>query len=197
MLAEDTKRRVCKAVEDGAMGVAAKQLLSEGIHDPDNPEVLAKLRSLHPPTEVPAVPVPACPGETPARNKERPGSEKRLEAARQAVMGFRPGAAAGPSGLKPRHVQGLCDPATPNGTHLLAALDAFVGVCLSGAIPQEVATCMGSANLIAMQKKGAAGTQATSRVELESIQAILDWCGSDDLVSLWDVDWSPSPAPWQ
>ena len=75
---------------------------------------------------------------------------------KQVVLQFPPGSAAGPTGLRPQHVQDVLRGAAGTASLLLEALDSFVGEALGGLLPPAIAPYLCSARLIPL-RKGAVG----------------------------------------
>ena len=99
-------RTIRSLVEEGALSKAAKHLVSEGLADATDPQVIEKLRSLHPTAE----PV-ATGGDHALPDFIDSGFQDNEDAcdwgrlAWQAVTTFAPGSAPGPSGLRPGHLK--------------------------------------------------------------------------------------------
>ena len=64
---------------------------------------------------------------------------KRTKAMRETVLQFALGSAAGPSGLRPQHLQDIIRNDAGTGALLIAALDRLVGQALGGRLPQTAA----------------------------------------------------------
>ena len=138
-------------IEEGALAKAAKHLVSLGPIDTTNPDVVAKLRNLHPDG-----PTPVLGGSShlPRTNGAHPELEDAewAQAAFQAVASFPPGSAAGPSGLRPCHLK-ECLRRPGSCAALQSGLGAFVEAGVRGNLPRAMATYMCSNNLIAIGKK--------------------------------------------
>ena len=152
-ISEETKRSVKAAVQDGALSLAARQLLSSGLADTSDPRVTQRLADLHPPEPFLIIP-PGSAGPLPPPFHLPPGSLERLDLITAGLRSFRPGSKPGPSGLRPAHLLAMTNPVNPLSAPLLLQLDRFVGLALSGSLPPFCTPLLGAANLIALRKRG-------------------------------------------
>ena len=135
-------------IGEGALGKAAKHLVSEGIHDPCDPKVLEILRLLHPqPPNGPTI--PDCPTWGTCLEDD-PGIRKQT--LKTVIQSFPPGSAPGPSGLRPKHLQDILQGDQQGSTALLHGLAMLTESCETGNMPQTAATALCSASLIALKK---------------------------------------------
>ena len=128
-----------------------QSLLSDGVHDPTDPDVLQRLQSLHPQaTEK------DCLDEFPRRVGEfsfpTDITDDWLAIVRSAIASFAKGSAPGPSGLRPCLLQDLVLYNRRPGD-LLSALALFTSTCLNGELPPTVAPMICAARLIPLRKK--------------------------------------------
>ena len=129
---------------EGALGKAAKHLTSEGVHDASAPDIRSALESLHPQPE--ALPtIPPIPNWGDCLTEDQ-GERKGL--LRDAIKAFPPGSSAGPSGLRPRHVQDILQGDQEGISALLHGLSVLSEACQSGALPVPAASWLCSATLI-------------------------------------------------
>ena len=153
VLSDGARRQVMRSIEDGAFTLAARQLLSKGVHDVITAPVEATLRGLHPlETGVTPIPHPEGGWKPPSLYDEPAGSAARMAAIMDAISGFKAGSAPGISGLRPHHLQQLTPAGNPHTTELLMQLDIFVQVCLEGKLAMTMAHVLGAASLVAMKK---------------------------------------------
>ena len=135
---------------DGAFSKAVCHLLSEGIHDASDPSVIEVLRTKHP-RAPPAPPLEPLPD--PLDWDETPeGEEARLREIREIVLRFPLASGAGPSGLRPQHLQDLLRQDHGSAGPLNQALDALIRACLDGKFPASAAPYLCGANLIPLRK---------------------------------------------
>jgi hypothetical protein len=140
-------------MQDGAFSKAVKHLLSEGIHDPSDPAVVALLREKHP---VGPIPRPLINPRGWHKDTSEEGTKERLQLIKQAILSFPPGSSAGPSGLRANYLQDILKTESTSSSLLLRSLDRFVCLCLEGRIPPDVAPFLACANLIPLKKAGSA-----------------------------------------
>ena len=136
-------------VTEGAIGKAAKHLLSEGLHDAASPGILDTLKSLHP---QPAAP-PTLPPQTEQWGDvllDDIGERKKL--LKEVITRFPPGSAPGPSGLRPRHLQDILQGDSVGASRLLEGLSLLTELCETGNLPVAAANCLCAASLIALKK---------------------------------------------
>ena len=133
-------------IEEGAPAKAARHLLSEGLADPGDPAVAAKLGSLHP-----QVPLPDC-GRIPPTQPPDWLPTLSQDDVLEAITSFPPGSAAGPSGLRPVHLRDCVRrPGVSSG--LLIALRDLAQGFLGGSFPEAVAPLLCASNLVPLRKK--------------------------------------------
>ena len=85
-------------VAEGAPGKALTLLTSQGVHDSSDPEVLQRLKDLHP--AGPTLPVPVAAPRVALVD----WPDEALAKMRSLVHSFPPASAGGPSGLRPQHL---------------------------------------------------------------------------------------------
>ena len=99
-------QRVVRAVGNGAISKACQLLVSDGVLDASKPEVMQKLRELHPQEEVP--PEISLEGlEKLAFGSGEEEVRQRLIDLRGAIFSFPNESAPGPSGLRPDHLKDM------------------------------------------------------------------------------------------
>ncbi len=138
-------------LEDGAYGKAVARLLSNGVHDAAEEAVRAKLESLHP-KATPVDPSSLPPPQPWERDESEDGVRARLRCLREVVVAFPNGSAAGPSGLRPQHLQDVLRHDGGAASLVLTALDCFSLLCLDGKVLPAAAPFLASANLIPLRK---------------------------------------------
>ena len=143
-----TLDRVRQLVGEGAARKALDTLLSTGTHDPTDPAVLHKLRSLHPQAPQPILSTLSATLDPMLGDGEAGFWEPII---RDAVMHFPRASAPGPSGLRPSHLQDALR-RRGRGLALLAALSDLTALWLKGALPQEHAPYLCGANLTPLRK---------------------------------------------
>ena len=131
-------------------------LVSDGVHDATDTQVIDKLRALHPseaavgPSDIRDIPLLIGDDATPDDKRDRLTSILHL------VRSFPKESAAGPSGLWPSHLQDcLIDETLPESKELIEALDAFVCWAASGRIPLPAAPFLCAARLTPLRKPAA------------------------------------------
>lgn len=141
-------------VQDGAYSKAVKHLLSDGVHDAHDAAVRAKLEALHPQREPPQASLhhEAWPWDV---NDD--AEDKFLRAIRQTMLAFPAGSAAGPSGLRPQHLQDVLMHQAGSAASVTSSLAQFVKMCLDGQLPPAAASFLCSANLLPLRKPGKPG----------------------------------------
>ena len=142
-------------MRDGAFSKAIRYLTSEGIHDPLDPTVLASLRDKYPPCSPPARPTADLP--RPEWDDTPEGVDQRLKDLKHVIMSFPLASGAGPSGLRPQHLQDIFHHDKGPAGPMLQALDAFCKACLDGSLPPSASHFLCSASLIPL-RKGADGS---------------------------------------
>ena len=155
-LSEDTIRSVRALVEEGALSKAVKRLASEGFHDPNDLEVLKRLRALHPAgcSTLPPEPVLRSAKNSAEEEWLATDYESRINQVRQCVLSFPIGSGAGPSGLRPLHLREMLVDAEQEGcNHLMAALLEFVHRAWIGDLPPQVTQYICCARLFPLRKK--------------------------------------------
>ena len=151
-LDDTTLRAIRTFVEEGTQGKAVNLLLSEGCHNPEDPAVLAKLRALHP-----SAPAPADGTGVHLADSELwhdlEGRRDRLRDLEKAIRDFPPASAAGPSGLRPQHLQDALRTAEHGAIQrLLIALDRLALQCESGYVHDRIAEWLCASRLIPLKK---------------------------------------------
>ena len=140
------RRAVASLVCDGVVGKACQRLLSSGVAPIYEEGVWDALRSLHPSRADGAPPLPEPPGEAFDLQLGALGLADWERLTREAVLHFPAGSSAGPSGLRPVHLQEcLCPP-------LLSALTTFVQWCVRPGLPQAVDQFLCASTLVAVCK---------------------------------------------
>ena len=147
---EGLLRRMRSLAEEGAWGKAAQQLSSSGLHDPNDVEVVRKLRSLHPPDVYPLLGTSFRPPTEPLCG---PGSTS-LDLLLSAIRSFAPGSAGGPSGLGPQHLQDLLkDKDHVSVSTCLGTLADFCVFYAEGRLPPFGVLWLSVGRLIPLRKK--------------------------------------------
>ena len=139
-------------MDDGAFSKAAKHLLSTGLHDAADAAVRKALEALHPARNRIAE---VFPSEMWPMDTSPEGQKTRLKALKQNILQFPLGSAAGPSGLRPQHIQDIIRKDAGVAALLLEALDEFCTTALRGTLPAEAAPYLCGAKLIPLKKPGA------------------------------------------
>ena len=142
-------RRLENLVAEGAPKKALTILSSAGAHDPNDPEVWAKLRELHPgpgADDLSGFPQTVDPGIS---NDEEGGGW--ISAVRQAIIHFPKGCAPGPTGLRPSHLQDMLKRKGGGGL-LLASLATLARMWCKGELPEEHGKIWNAANLTPLRK---------------------------------------------
>ena len=80
------------------------------------------------------------------------GVRERLHELRTIVSNFPAGSAAGPSGLRPQHLQDVLRGGSGLDASLLRALDGFLRFCVNGQLPAAAAPFLCAANVIPLRK---------------------------------------------
>ena len=136
-------------MQDGAFSKAVKHLLSEGIHDASDHRVLQALECLHPKGD----PIDMVPPSEPWHwDDSEDGKRERLFRLKSVVLDFPRGTLAGPSGLRPQHLQDVLRTAGGAANVLLASLDLFVKACIDGSLHRSAFAFLCAANLIPLRK---------------------------------------------
>ena len=142
--------RLQSLIAEGALGKAAKHLVSEGIHEPGDPTVTAALRDLHPqPDNLPTF--PDCPSWGECLLED---SGERRKLIKEAILSFPAGCAPGPSGLRPRHLQDILQGDQQGITSLLQGLALPTECCEMATFTSTAALFLCYASLIALKKPG-------------------------------------------
>ena len=144
-----TLRTVARHVADGAPRKGLDVLLSHGTHDPENPEVLAKLKALHPQSE--PIDMSMYPEKLEAPLQSQEDLQVWCEIVRDCVLHFPRGSAPGPSGLRPCHLQDALR-RKGAGLGLISALARLVQLWVGGTLPNEHAEAWCGATLIPLRK---------------------------------------------
>ena len=136
-------------MQDGAFSKAVKHILSDGLHDTLDPRVQEKLAALHPDR----VPLNGIPSHEPWPWDNSPeGQRERLNELRSIISDFPAGSAAGPSGLRPQHLQDVLRAGSGVAASLLRSLDVFLQLCIDGRLPSAAAPFVCAANVIPLRK---------------------------------------------
>ena len=136
-------------LDEGAYSKAVGLLTSSGVLSGADPAVVDKMRALHP-MAAPPTPPPTegiwlhDPSDTATRD--------RVAGLRRIILSFPLASAAGPSGLRPSHLQDVLRKETASSVALLHSLDRFTTWCLQGKVPSDMAPFLCSARLIALRK---------------------------------------------
>ena len=116
-----------------------KYLASEGMLDPNAPEVVQQLHDLHPAGHPPPVDerrAHACASHVAAALGD--SIDDRFARIMAAAAAFPPASGADPSGLRPSHLLELLrDGDEDGGRRLLRALDGLISAALRGSLPQD------------------------------------------------------------
>ena len=148
---------------EGAYSKAVRHLTSRGVHATRDPEVLSKLRALHPVEPVPPLLPPITEGRI-SFGTDAKEVQDRLQALASLIHSFPRLSGAGPSGLLPDHVKEcLLHGDTVSAGDLLVALDAFVQCCVKGDLHPVAAAFVGSARLTALRKAARGGPRTRIR----------------------------------
>ena len=131
---DNIRRRIRVLVGEGAPRKALDVLLSSGLHDVANPEVVATLKSLHPaPLErLQSSPWPQAPETTGLESLE---DGTWLDLVRSCAGKFPRASAPGPSGLRPSHLQDALR-RRGGGLALASALARLCQLWCLGKLPQ-------------------------------------------------------------
>ena len=136
-------------LDEGAYSKAVGLLTSSGVLSGADPAVVDKMRALHP-MDAPPPPIPdsGCWLHDPSATATR----ERVAGLRKIILSFPLASAAGPSGLRPSHLQDVLRKETASSVALLHSLDRFSAWCLQGKVPPDMAPFLCSARLIALRK---------------------------------------------
>ena len=96
---EATMRLAARHVAEGAPRKGLDVLLSHGTHDPEHPDVVQRLKDLHPQEEPVHLPLYPTSVEAPLQGEE--ALDAWLPIVRDCVLHFPRGSSPGPSGLRP------------------------------------------------------------------------------------------------
>jgi len=145
--------RITTLVGRKAISKACRQLTSEGIQRASDPDVLQRLRDLHPVEAPPVDMAPLMQTESLPFDNSLEGDRDRLSALRKAINGFSPDSAPGPSGLRPDHLKDMVgDGAETDSTGLLKELDTFIQRALNDPWPGPAALVLCAATLTPLVK---------------------------------------------
>ena len=124
--------------------------MSDGNHDAMDGSGRERLAALHPE----AAPILHDQGAARPRawDDSDEGVRTRLRSLREIILGFPRGSGAGPSGLRPQHLQDILRTDAGASASLLAAVDSFVKMCLDGEVPQSATPFLCAANLVPLKK---------------------------------------------
>jgi hypothetical protein len=141
-------QRMRQLVGEGATRKALDLLLSTGTHDPEDPEVIARLRALHPTAPVP--PMTSRPATLdPQLGDEAEGFWELL--VQDSISRFPRASAPGPSGLRPSHLQDATK-RRGRGLTLISALAKLTKLRVHGDLPHAHAPFLCGANLTPLRK---------------------------------------------
>ena len=148
-IADNDLRRARTLVGEGATRKALDSLMSEGSHDPSDPAVLDKLRSLHPDGAPLATTLPSAldPMLTPPDHDT--GYMDAL--VRDAILRFPRASAPGPSGLRPSHLQDAIR-RRGGGLGLIRSLASLTTEWVNGRLPASHSPFWCGANLTPLKK---------------------------------------------
>ena len=139
LLPEPIRRAALRAVNEGALGKAARVLAEKTFSLP--PDVVGALQALHPTADCPAIPPNPLP----------PGDDFTPEEVLACLRKFPPGSAGGTSGLMAAHL-----PASPTAAYS-RAIDSIARLSSDfawGRLSAEAVAILASARLIPIGKKG-------------------------------------------
>jgi hypothetical protein len=148
VIAPEKLRRIRQLLAEGAPRKALDVLTSRGSLDPTDPTVLAALRRLHPDSgdlnldDFPEATDPGIPDAD-------PGFWEPL--VREAILGFPRGSAAGPSGLRPSHLQDAVR-RRGGGAVLVKAIARLTSLWVHGRLPLSHGPLLCGANLTPLAK---------------------------------------------
>ena len=136
-------------IQDGALSKAVKHILSDGLHDTLDPQIQERLAALHPDRP----PVSTIPAAQPWPWDVSPeGHRQRLHEIKSIICDFPAGSAAGPSGLRPQHLQDVVRAGSGVAASLMTSMDSFLQLCLDGRLPAAAAPFLCAANVIPLRK---------------------------------------------
>jgi hypothetical protein len=135
-ISSTTMRRVRRLIGEGASRKALDMLTSHGTHDPSDPGVLAVLRTLHPRAAPPTMDGLPHNLDPLLGDGDEEGFWEHL--VRDAVLRFPRASAAGPSGLRPSHLQDALK-RRGGGLALIGALAAICKKWCRGGLPRNTA----------------------------------------------------------
>ena len=142
-----------RSIGDGSYTLAARQLLSKGVHEVITEALEEKLRDLHPDEGLPRLQHPPQGSWPEISLLSKPlGDTVRIQAITEALAAFKVSSAPGVSGLRPQHLQELTLPGNPHVSELLMQVDLFVEACLKSKLAISMGHLMGAATLIAIKK---------------------------------------------
>ena len=142
-------RRMRVLVGEGASKKAVDVLLSPGSHDPADPQVIARLKTLNPsapPPNTSSLPGVVDPG---LGDEAEDGFWEHI--IRDSIQRFPRGSAGGPSGLRPSHLQDALK-RRAGSTSLIKALATLTDKWVKGLLPQRQAYYWSGANLTPLAK---------------------------------------------
>ena len=136
-------RRATRLAHEGLFGQAAKALVSEGMNF-DSDEAINAMRSKHPHTPPPTLPLPSS---------HTPYSFTATEVL-AALNSFHSTSAAGPTGLRAAHFKdALAAKDMTAGLTLINVMCNVINITVKGGAPQEIAPYLCGTNLFAANKK--------------------------------------------
>ena len=151
-LTEKDLQSIRTLISEGAAGKVLRNLMSEGLHDQDDPDVLSKLKTLHP--QGPDIVRNKLPSPDLVMDPETVENNFWETSARDVVRSFPPASAPGPSGLRPVHLKELLKRDGGGEGSLGHALGQFAKRCGEGNLVGPVASALSAATLIPLRKKG-------------------------------------------
>lgn len=153
-LDEGLLRTVRTLVGEGAYGKANDRLTSGGMHDPNNPEVQAEMRKLHPTGAGFISPGSASIPVIVEDSEPADASNWRREALLKGIKSFSSSSAGGPSGLRPQHLREMVLEGEASGLAcLLDGLERLLVSCVNGSLPPQVMSVLCAARLFPLIKK--------------------------------------------
>jgi len=148
-ISDSLARLVARHVADGEPRKALNALMSHGLHDPEDPQVVEKLRALHPPCEEKLPPSLPKRLDGPMSGPEDVRAWEEL--VRSAILRFPRGTAPGPSGLRASHLYD-CVQRRGGGAPLVSALAHLAQLWSSGGLPDGHEAIWCGATLIPLKK---------------------------------------------
>ena len=136
-------------LDEGTYSKSVGLLTSFGVLSGAEPAVVDKMRTLHPMDAPPtAIPDSGCW----LHDASETATRERVAGLRRIILSFPLASAAGPSGLRPSHLQDVLRKETASSVALLHSFDRFTTRCLQGQVPADMAPFLCSVRLIALRK---------------------------------------------